>query len=233
VQDRDDGEGQEGVVAVTLEILDCEQGSEDWYAARMGLVTASELKKVLAKSKELRMRTGYMRKLAGEILTGRPAETYRNADMERGHEQEPEALELYCYATEAEPEKVGFVLNRDLRAGWSPDALIGWNAAVEIKTVLPHIMVEIIEADKFPTEFEAQVQGGLWIGEREWCDLCVYCPGMPLFIKRACRDDAFIKKIAHEVEVFQEDLARLVERVRNYRTPDLKSKLAASVLLAG
>jgi hypothetical protein len=214
-------------------IIDCEQGTEDWYMARLGIPTASEFKKVLAKSKELRMRTGYMRRLAGEIITRRPAETYRNADMERGQVQEPEALELYCYVTEAEPQKVGFVRNDYYRAGWSPDALIGWNAAVEIKSVLPHIMVEVIDGDKFPTEYEAQVQGGLWVGEREWCDLCVYCPGMPLFIKRAYRDEAFIKKIESEVARFNEELAALVERVGNYQTPSLKSKLATSVLMAG
>ena len=151
------------------QIIECDQGSPEWFAARLGLPTDSEFKKVLAQSKELRMRTGYMRKLAGEILTGLPAEHYTNSHMDRGHVQEAEALELYCFVTEAEPQHVGFIRNGD--TGCSPDALLGWDGAVEIKSALPHIMVEIICADKFPTEHEAQVQGGLWIMERDWCDL--------------------------------------------------------------
>lgn len=212
-------------------IIECEQGSDEWFQARLGLPTASEFKKVLAKSKELRMRTGYMRKLAGEILTGKPAEHYTNAHMERGHIQEPEALDLYCFVNEIEPQRVGFIRNGD--TGVSPDALLGWDGAVEVKSVLPHIAVEIICADKFPTEFEAQVQGGLWIMERDWCDLVVYCPDMPLFVKRAERNEDFIKLIAKEVALFNADLHALVDKVRDYQTPvTIKKQFEQSVLVA-
>lgn len=213
------------------EIFMCDQGSAEWLSCRLGIPTASEYRKVLAKSKELRMRTGYMRKLAGEILTGVPAEHYTNAQMERGHVQEPEALDLYAFVTEFEPHRVGFIRNGD--TGCSPDALLGWDGAVEIKSALPHIMVEIICADQFPPEHEAQVQGGLWIMEREWCDLVCYCPGLPLFIKRAERNEDFIKKISGEVARFNEELAALVDKVRDYQTPVFKKQLERSLLMAG
>ena len=64
---------------MSVEIIDCEQNSPEWFAARLGLPTASKFKAILAVSKDMKMRTRYLRDLAGEILTGKPAEQYRNA----------------------------------------------------------------------------------------------------------------------------------------------------------
>lgn len=228
------GEGTEGEAGVTGPvIIECEQGTPEWLAARLGLPTASEFRKVLAKSKELRMRTGLMRKLAGEIITGRCAESYTNWYMEQGKVNEPEALALYAFVTETKPQKVGFIRNGD--TGCSPDALLGWDGGCEIKSVLPHIQVETITADKVPPEHEAQVQGNMWVCEREWWDFVSYCPDMPLFIKRVERNEDFIKVIAREVAVFNRELRELVEKVRAYKTSiPIKRQLEGSLaVLAG
>lgn len=199
-----------------MQIIECEQGSPEWFAARAGIPTASEFATVMAKGKgggESKTRRTYMLKLAGEILTGRPMENYSNHHMERGHEQEPEARNLYAFMTDAEPKQVGFIRNGP--KGCSPDSLVGDNGLLEIKTKLPHLHLDVLLKDDFPPEHRAQCQGQLWVAERDWVDLAVYCPGLPLFVKRAHRDEAFIQTLSDAVDAFNSDLADVVERVRS------------------
>ena len=200
---------------------DLEQGSPEWFAARCGIVTASEFGTVLAKGEDggaSKTRKTYLYKLAGEIITGQPAESYRNAHMERGQAMEAEARATYEFETDAVCEHVGFIRNG--RAGASPDSLIGVNGLVEIKTVLPGLLIETMLSDKFPAKHKAQCQGQLWISEREWIDIAVYWPGLPLFIKRATRDEAYIQNLAEAVERFNAELDAIVERVRAYGRRD-------------
>lgn len=200
---------------MSLRILEMEQGSPEWHRARLGLPTASEFATVLAKG-EGKTRAAYMRRLASEIITGEPAETFFNAHMERGKVMEAEARELYAFLQDQEPQQVGFVINGN--KGCSPDSFLGNDALLEIKTALPHILIEKIEGDKFPPEHKAQCQGALWVCERDWIEIAVYSPKLPLFIKRAHRDDAYIKTMAGEIDRFNDELALLVERIRAYGT---------------
>jgi hypothetical protein len=196
---------------------DLEQGSPEWFAARCGIVTASEFGTVLAKGEDggaSKTRKTYLYKLAGEIITGQPAESYRNGHMERGQQLEPEARATYEFETDAVCERVGFIRNG--RVGASPDSFVGANGLVEIKTTLPGLLIEAMLSDKFPAKHKAQCQGQLWISEREWIDIAVYWPGMPLFIKRATRDEAYIRNLADAVERFNAELDAIVERVRAY-----------------
>lgn len=200
-----------------IQILDCPQGSDAWFAARLGLPTASEFKTLLGVKKDARekvTRQTYMRKLAGEIITGRPAESYTNVHMERGHEQEDEARQLYTFMTDAEPQRVGFI--RSGQKGCSPDSLIGEKGGLEIKTALPHIQIERLEKNELPPEHRAQVQGSIWIAERDWWDFVSFCPGLPLFVTRVHRDDGYIATLAGAVDEFNAELAELVERIRRY-----------------
>ena len=195
-----------------LEIFhDLEQGTPEWRQARAGIPTASAFKSLLAKG-EGKMRKTYMHKLAGEIITGEPAENYSNGYMERGHALEGEARDLYAFTTDAEPAQVGFIRNG--AKGCSPDSLIGSDGMLEIKTQAPHLLVETLLADKFPSEHVAQCQGALWVAEREWIDLVVYYPGMPVFIKRAFRDEEYIARLSEAVDQFNAELAEIVAAVR-------------------
>jgi hypothetical protein len=200
-----------------MDILDCEQGGDEWKAARCGLVTASRFATVLAKGKDggaSLTRATYMRELAGEIITGEPAESFSNGHMERGKAMEGEARDYYAFVTDAPIQRVGFI--RSGPKGCSPDSLIGTNGALEIKTALPHILIELLTKDKFPPEHKAQCQGVLWVAEREWIDLAVYWPKMPTLIVRATRDEEYIKALAAAVDQFNEELAALVDRIRRY-----------------
>jgi hypothetical protein len=106
------------------------------------------------------------------------------------------------------------------RAGCSPDALIGDDGMLEIKTALPHILLDIIERDEFPPCHKAQTQGALWVCDRQWIDQMVYWPGLPHFIKRATRDETYISSIAILVRKFTKELHELVKRVGDKRRTD-------------
>lgn len=198
-----------------LQIFECEQGSPDWYAARLGIPTTSMFSAVLASGRgggESKMRQTYMRKLAGEILTGEPMSNYVSPDMERGKAMEAEARDLYAFMHDVEPQRVGFITNGP--KGCSPDSLIGENGMLEIKTQQADLLIETLLKDQFPPEHKAQCQGALWIAERDHIDLLVYWPKMPLFVKRAYRDEAYIRQLSDAVEIFNAELARTVEQVR-------------------
>ncbi len=94
--------------------------------------------------------------------------------------------------------------------------MIGNDGLLEIKTKLPHLMIETILRGEFPAEHKAQCQGQLWIAGREWIDIAVYWPGMPIFITRAHRDDAYIRELSDAVAVFNAELDLTVERIRSY-----------------
>lgn len=202
-----------------LEIIDCEQNSDEWYRARMGIPTASEFATVMAKGKDggkSVTRTTYMHKLAGELITGQPMEHYTNNWMERGKAMEDEARQFYAFLHDAEIQRVGFIRNGD--KGCSPDGLIGANGMHEIKTAAPHIMIPNLLREDFPPEHKAQCQGGLWVAEREWIDLQIYWPGMPPCVHRAFRDEAYIKTLSDAVDAFNDELQTLVAKLRHHET---------------
>jgi hypothetical protein len=200
-----------------MQIFTCEQGSPEWFECRRGIPTASMFSTVMAQGRgggESKTRRSYMMKLAGEIITGEVEAPYTNPDLERGHALEPEARSLYEFVTGQPAEIVGFC--RQDNVGCSPDALLGKNGILEIKSALPHILIDIILKDAFPPEHKAQCQGNLWITGREWIDIAVYWPKLPLFIKRAYRDEPYIKALALAVDCFNDELAEVVEKIRNY-----------------
>jgi len=197
-------------------IKELEQGSEAWHAARMGIVTMSELQCLLVNGKGPggfgAGAISYMNQLIGERITEEAADAFQgNRHTERGHELEPMARELYIDRTGATLEEVGIILNHG--AGYSPDAMANADGLVEIKTKLPKYQVEVILSGEIPKEHTAQCQGGLWVSEREWIDFVSYWPGMPLFVKRAYRDEKLIKTISERVEMFYEELEKRMQRV--------------------
>lgn len=192
---------------------ECPQGSESWFSVRAGIPTASEFATVMAKG-EGKTRSKYMRTLAGEILTGTCQEGYKNADMERGNAMEPEARALYSLVHDAELTQVGFMRRGD--AGASPDSLIGDDGLLEVKTKIPHLQIECLlrEDRRLPPEHVAQVQGQLWISGRAWCDFVSYWPGLPIFVTRVNRDEAYIANLSAEIDRFNAELQDMVSTIR-------------------
>ena len=206
-----------------MEIIPCEQNSPEWVEARLGLPTASQFSTVLAKGKgggPSKTRRTYLYKLAGERITGQPAENFRNAHMDRGHAMEPEARELYEFAEGVTVERVGFIKNHG--AGASPDSLVGDHGLLEIKTAMPHILIEYRLAGRVPSEHVAQVQGQLWVTERSWCDLLIYWPRLDPFQARIERDDSYIEgTLRPGVLRFIDELDELVARLSGGAAPEI------------
>lgn len=209
-----------------VEIVDCEQGSDDWFQARLGLPTASNFGTIMASGKDGGESIGRRRllyRLAGEILTGVPGETYKSKSMERGNDMEPEARDYYARTTFVELTRVGFVrrtiLRRsgpDLVVGASPDSLIGRRGALEIKTMMPELLIEhVVRGAAIPAEHRAQCHGTMWVCDLEYVDLMLFYRGMPVAPKyRIERDETFIREISDAVEVFDYELRKLVEKLR-------------------
>lgn len=200
-----------------MQIHDCEQNSAEWYALRAGIPTASEFSTILATGKDggaSVTRRKYLLRLAGERVTGEREETYSNAHFERGKLLEAEARDLYAFMFDAEPKQVGFIRNGE--TGCSPDALVGDIGMLEIKTALPSILIDKLFRETFPPEHKAQCQGALWVAEREWIDLAIYWPKLPLVVRRAYRDEAYIARLSEAVDAFNSELAATVDHVRAY-----------------
>lgn len=200
-----------------MEIVACEQGTPEWFAARAGIPTASMFATVMASGKggtESKTRAKYLYQLAGEIITGEPMESFSNAHMERGKEMEAEARQTYAFIHGQAPEQVGFIRNG--QKGCSPDSLIGAEGMCEIKTKLPHLQIEVLLRGDCPPEHKAQCQGALWVAEREWIDFISYWPKLPLFVHRVYRDEEYIAKMSAAIDAFNVELAELVAKVRAF-----------------
>lgn len=196
-----------------IQVFDMGQGGDEWFQARLGIPTASKFATVMAKG-EGKTRSEYMRRLAGEILTGEVEGSFASSHMERGKEMEEEARQTYAFINGVEPELVGFIRNGE--KGASPDSLIGVIGGLEIKTALPHIQIDRLERNRLPPEHKAQVQGNLWISDREWWDFVSYWPRLPMLCVRVFRDEDYIKTMSDEIDRFNDEKAALIERIRSY-----------------
>ena len=199
-----------------MQVIDCQQGTDEWYRARMGIPTASMFAAVMAKRGPrggiAKTRTTYMHKLAGEIITGEPMDNYSNAHMDRGKANESEARDLYAFVQDTEPVEIGFVVNGN--CGASPDSFVSMAGLLEVKDCLPHIQIARLLDASLPPEHKPQVQGQLMVTEREWCDFMSHSRGMPPLIVRVPRDEEYIQQIRASVDQFVAELARLVEWIK-------------------
>jgi putative phage-type endonuclease len=182
-----------------MQILDCEQGSEAWLQLRRGVATASNFSKIVTTkgeiSKQLR---DYAFQLASETITNLQDESYKSADMQRGNDLEPDARNAYQQHTLSLVKEVGFMKNDFY--GYSPDGLIGDDGLAEIKCPNQKTHTKYLYKGVLPTEYKAQVQGGLYVSKRKWCDFVSFHPNFiddkKLFIIRVYRDEEFIECLA-------------------------------------
>lgn len=208
---------------MTREHLDFQQGSNEWYNARLGHPTASKFATVLAQGRnggDSKTRKDYMRGLVGERMTGNRMCDFENAHMRRGHAMEPEALELYEFIREVEVLACGHVVlveeSGKIHCGATPDGLVGEDGLLEIKTKIPHLLIKVHENGELPSEHVAQVQGQLWVTGRAWCDFLCYWPKMPPFLKRVRADVDYHRTILEPaLAKFNAELDELEQLLRS------------------
>lgn len=197
-----------------------EQGTEEWLAMRLGHVTASCIADVMAKGKsgEAESRRKYKLKLIAERLTKQQQETFSNAAMEWGVEQEPYARMAYEVAVGEFVDKTGFWKHPSIEwVGASPDGLVGDDGLVEIKCPNTTTHIDYIYDDKVPAKYFKQIQCQLWVTGRKWCDFVSFDPRLPqpnqLFIKRCLRDEEFIPEMETEVREFLSEVEFLIAKL--------------------
>lgn len=187
------------------------QGSDEWHAARCGLLTASEMHlivtptlKAAANDKE----RSHMYELLAQRITQYVEPRYVSDDMLRGQDDEIEAIELYAKAY-APVERVGFITNDrwGFTIGYSPDAMVGPNGLIECKSRSQkyqiRTIVDFVSAATIDPDFVVQVQTGLLVSEREWCDVVSYCGGLPMATVRILPDIEVQGKILAAATAFE------------------------------
>lgn len=223
-----------------IKVHNVEQGTDEWLELRRGIVTASEVKHLvtptLKTAKNDKSRT-YAWELLGQRVTGHIEPVYVSDHMLRGSFDEEIARELYN-DNYGEVEQAGFITNHEHgpRIGYSPDGLVGDSGLIEIKSRLQkHQMKTIIEGG-VPSEYMAQIQTGLLVTGRDWCDFVSYCGGMPFYVCRVEPDAGWFDAIVEAVtaleawlrgmsEIYAIRTAEMVPTERIDHVVDLEVKL--------
>ena len=203
--------------------INIEQGSDEWKMARLGHVTASNMADVMSKGKgsgEAIGRYKYKVRLVAERLTQTAAESFSNAAMEWGVEQEQFACIEYESATNQFVDKTGFWLHPEIKfLGVSPDRLVGAEGLIEVKCPNTTTHLGYLFEGKIPTDYYKQIQCQLWVTGRQWCDFVSYDPRLPkrnqLLIVRTERDESLIKEMEAETLKFLDEVESLIIKLES------------------
>lgn len=197
-----------------------EQRTEEWFSARLGKVTASRVADVLAKIKsgESASRKNYKMELVVQRLTGKPQESFTNAAMEWGTEQEPFARMTYEAHTGTFVKEEGFVDHPTIEGfGCSPDGLVG-DGLIEIKCPNTANHIETVLENKAPSKYIPQMQCQMACTGAKWCDFVSFDPRVPedlqLFVVRVERDQEYIDSMEVEVKQFLSEVLDLFNQLK-------------------
>jgi hypothetical protein len=197
-------------------VHDVEQGSPEWLELRLGMPTSSEFHKIITPAgKVSSQREKYMARLIAEELLGESFESLDGlAWIEHGKLMEPKAAEAYEFENLCTTRKVGFVTSDNGLWGSSPDRLIDRNGVLEIKCPAPinHVYYDIMG---FGGDYRVQVQGQMMICEAEHAVRYSWHKRMPSVTTKSPRDDRFIRDLREALELFSEQKARHLERLRS------------------
>lgn len=190
-----------------------DQRSPEWYAERLGKVTASKVADVVARIKAGwgASRANYAAQIIAERLTGQNYAPYVNAEMKWGEEQEPAARSAYSFYADVDVELCGFVAHPKIAmSGASPDGLVGKEGLVEFKCPNTANHIDTLLGDPIPSKYIMQMQWQMACAERSWCDFASFDPRLPehmrLFVKRIKRDDKLIAELEKEVALFLREI---------------------------
>lgn len=197
-----------------MKIIQCEQRTNEWYAARLGVPSASSFDEIVTmKGEPSKSAEKYMFKLAGEKVSGVAEESYQNASMQRGCELEDEARQLYQIMNDCVVDQVGFCIS-DEGYGCSPDGFVGDDGMIEIKCPSISTHVKYLIDGKLPSDYFQQVHGQLLVTGRKYCDFVSHYPGLKPLIVRVYPDTEFIARLQNELKKFVAKLNQTIERIK-------------------
>lgn len=193
------------------------QRSPEWYAARCGLLTASEMRHIITPAKlqyaQNDKEKTHLYELLAQRINNYVEPTFQSFDMMRGQDDESRAREAYNDKY-GKVDMCGFMVNDKwgFPIGYSPDGLVDFNRVIEAKSRLQKYQLETILTGEMPPEFMLQVQTGLLVSERERCDFISYCGGMPMLVIPVMEDKKIQLAIVAAATIFYEKLATLNEK---------------------
>ena len=197
-----------------------EQGTPEWFAARLGNVTASRVADVIAKTKSgySASRDNYMAQLICERMTNTVAESYTNAAMQWGTETEPLARAAYESFADVLVDEVGYIAHPTIeRAGASPDGLVGVFGILEIKCPNTATHIDTLISEQVPTKYITQMQWQMSCTGRTWADFVSFDPRLPsglqMFVKRVEFDAEYVAMLKEEVIKFLAELDAKISKL--------------------
>jgi putative phage-type endonuclease len=196
------------------------QGTQEWHRLRLGKVTASRIKDVMAtiKSGEAATRKNYRAQLVAERLSGYPTESFTSSAMQWGTEHEPIARGHYEVVTGLDVVQVAFIDHPEIEmAGASPDGLVGEDGLIEIKCPNTATHIDYLLTKSIPTEYQLQMLWQMACTGRQWCDFVSYDPHLPDGLQLLCmrfeRDEKRIVEISESVAVFLQEVEQVTQQL--------------------
>jgi len=197
-------------------VSNVEQLSQEWFAEKAGLPSASSFGKILTPTGlPSKSKVDLMYRLAGEKILESKVETYQSAAMANGVIMEETARTVYEIKNNVEVTQIGLAYFDERKdRGCSPDGLIESSGGLEIKCPEIHTHVRYLLDGKLPTNYIPQIQGSLYVTGLEWWDFMSYYPGLNPLIIRVERDEAYIMKLDVQLNIFVLELNETVERLK-------------------
>lgn len=199
-----------------------EQGSPEWFAARVGKVTASRVSDIVARTKSgyAASRANYMAELLCERLTGERGPTFQTSAMAWGTTNEPVARQLFVEKFGMPVEEVGFVPHATIiNAGASPDGLIQDDGLLEIKCPQTATHLELLSGGNIPARYMFQMYWQMACTGRDWCMFVCFDPRLPepmqMYTEEVPRDEKIIAELEDEVIKFIDELDRKVQAIKS------------------
>jgi putative phage-type endonuclease len=218
-------------------VIDCEQRSPEWSAARCGRLTASRAADMLSKTAKGEWAAGrkiLRTQLLLERVTGKSQDSggYQSQAMKDGADREPDSLLMYEAITGTIITRTGFISHDVLMVGASLDGMISdFEGLVEAKCPIPATHLEYLKSGKVPGEYLKQIRHQLWVTGAQWCDFMSFCPSFPEHLQvklvRVYRDETDIAEYAREVRTFLAEVDQEVSALLSMT--NLRGQLAASV----
>lgn len=210
VTGKENRRGQESMLKLYENLV---QGSDEWYAARCGLLTASEMNRIITPKLKIAdndKSRSHMWELLAQRISGYVEPSYISDDMIRGKEDENDAKVTYI-ENYGEVQDVGFITNNKwgFTIGYSPDGLVGDDGLIECKSRRQKYQIETIATGVVPEEYMLQLQTALLVSERKWIDFVSYSGGLPMWVKRVEPDENFAGAIIESATKFEQKIAEL------------------------
>jgi len=198
------------------------QGSDEWLKIRLGKITGSMVHNIMSNGrggKPSAMTQSYMMQLIADKLTGKPPEQFKSKEMQWGNDYEDEARERYKFESGNDVTEIGFYELNDY-VGYSPDGVISDDGLLEIKcpkstTQVNRFFNSLVSGNNVADEYKPQIQFGLMVTSRKFCDFVSYDPRLPektgYLVNRVYRDEEYIQDMQARIIKFTEKMKGLVQ----------------------